>query len=343
MIKLHHCKNEDLFPDILNESLDIVCIDPPYKYLKNQKLEVDFDEQLFFENCKRVLKKDGFIILFGRGTSFYRWNVILENLGFTFKEEIIWDKRMISSPLMNLNRVHETISIFTKGKGIIKKNKVPYLEMKGHDLESIIKDVNRLKSVFKNTKSLDAILDYLENKNFGFTEKHTTRHGVQVEGHTKDRDRNMNTIASICQGYTEKSIISGSERKAKFNSTVQPSNLINEERKVATLKIVDEGMTEKSIIPQSRDHYTSIHPTQKPVRLLERLIQLVLPKTGGVVIADFFGGSFSTMEAVVNLQKTYPNLQLEGISCEMDQEYFDLGKKRIDEILQTNNKQLQLL
>ena len=96
--------NEKLMSRLKDESIDIICIDPPYKYLKNQKLEVDFDELKFFTEAKRVLTKDGFIIMFGRGISFYRMSCILSDLGFTFKEEIIWDKTQCSSPLMSLSR-----------------------------------------------------------------------------------------------------------------------------------------------------------------------------------------------------------------------------------------------
>jgi len=238
---------------------------------------------------------------------------------------------MISSPLMPLSRVHETISIFCKGNAKINKVKIPYLEMKKYDLDSIINDIKRLKSVFKNTNSLDAVNDYLEHKKIGFTENHVTKHKIQVEGHTKDRDRNINTINSLVVGLNEKSIISGTERKRKYNTTVQPSSLVNEERKVATIKIFDNGMNEKSIIQNSRDHYSSIHPTQKPVRLLERLIQLCLPKNKKeIIVADFFGGSMSTMEAVINLQTTYSDLQFKGISCELDKEYFDKAMERIN-------------
>ena len=164
-IQLFNCDNLKLMANMEDESVDVILTDPPYLYLKNQKLERQFDEQLFFSECKRVLTKNGFIILFGRGTSFYRWNTILDDLGFTFKEEIIWNKSHCTSPLMNLSRVHETISIFTKGKGTINKVKVPYLEMKSHDLDSIITDIKRLKTTFKNTKSLDAVLEFLENNN----------------------------------------------------------------------------------------------------------------------------------------------------------------------------------
>ncbi|MDK7376171.1 DNA methyltransferase, partial [Weeksella virosa] len=88
------------------------------------------------------------------------------------------------------------------------------------------------------------------------------------------------------------------------------------------------GLNEKSIIKQVRDHYSAIHPTQKPVKLLERLLALVIPQNKDkedIVVLDPFGGSFSTMEAVYNMG-------MKGISCEIDEEYFEAGKKRIESL-----------
>ena len=159
-----HGDSEEEIRKIPSESIDIICIDPPYLYLVGQRLERPFDEQAFFTECKRVLTKDGMIIMFGRGESFYRWNTILSSLGLKFKEEIVWDKRYSSSPLMNISRVHETASIFAKGNGGIRKVKVPYLEMKGHDLGAIITDVKRLCTVFGNPKSMEAVLSFFKEK-----------------------------------------------------------------------------------------------------------------------------------------------------------------------------------
>ena len=162
-LQLYNADNLEVMANLPDESIDVICIDPPYLYLKNQKLERPFDEQKFFAECKRLLTKKGFIILFGRGTSFYRWNTILDGLGFVFKEEVIWDKSYVSSPLMPMSRIHETVSMLTKKEGVINKVKIPYLEMKGNDIDSIVTDIKRLKTTFKNTKSLNAVLEFLEN------------------------------------------------------------------------------------------------------------------------------------------------------------------------------------
>lgn len=73
-IQLYNADNLEVMATLPDESIDVICIDPPYLYLKKQKLERPFDEQKFFAECKRLLTKKGFIVMFGRGTSFYRWN-----------------------------------------------------------------------------------------------------------------------------------------------------------------------------------------------------------------------------------------------------------------------------
>lgn len=285
-----HLFNEDnleVMKRLPDESIDVICIDPPYLYLKNQKLERPFDELKFFSECKRLLTKNGFIVMFGRGTSFYRWNTILDDLGFTFKEEIIWDKCFISSPLNPLNRHHETVSIFCNGIGSINKSKVPYLEMRESNQESIIADLKKIKSAVNNNEKLNSILNYLETGVYSFNPNNQKKRGVMT-GAYKGSDRPL-----------------------------------------AVIKSMTEGMNEKSIIKQVRDHYSSIHPTQKPVRLIERLLALVIPKDKPreeTMVADFFAGSMSCMEAV-------HNMGMQGIATEIDKEYFDDGKNRIQKLI----------
>lgn len=287
-IQLFNCDNRILMQTLADESIDVVCIDPPYLYLKNQKLEREFDEQLFFSECKRVLTKEGFIIMFGRGTSFYRWNTILADLGFKFKEEIVWNKRLITSPMLPLARVHETISIFSKTNGKINKVKVPFIEKHKHDPKKIEEAIYRITTTFGNRESFRLLKDYYNNG---------------VKKYNKGSFSNNNVVM---------------ENNAR----------ISQNRTVEFAITIEEGVTEQSIINETRDHYNTIHPTQKPVRLLERLLALVIPKDKApedIVVADFFGGSFSTMEAVYNMG-------MQGIACEIDKEYYELGKERIEKL-----------
>ncbi|MGN7786819.1 DNA-methyltransferase [Niabella sp. 22666] len=330
MIELYNDDCINLMQTLPDESIDVVCIDPPYLYLKGQKLERPFDERLFFTECKRLLTKNGFIVMFGRGTSFYRWNTILDELGFTFKEEIIWDKSHCTSPLMSVSRVHETVSIWAKKNGVVNKCKIPYLEIKGHDLGGIVQDVKRMKSILKNTKSLDAVLNYLESSGHNYQKSESiTKYSATTSADSMgDTDRAAKVISSMKAGMNEKSIIKYRDTSDSWGANnISISSMISKEnRSVSVARSMDQGMNEKTIIKQVRDHYSAIHPTQKPVRLIERLLALVIPKTkpiDQVVVADFFGGSFSTMEAV-------NNIGCKGIACEIDEEYFNAGKKRIE-------------
>lgn len=328
-IQLYNADNLEVMATLVDESIDVICIDPPYLYLKNQKLERPFDEQKFFAECKRLLTKKGFIVMFGRGTSFYRWNTILDGLGFVFKEEVIWDKSYVSSPLMPMSRIHETISILTKKEGVINKVKIPYLEMKRHDIDSIVTDIKRMKSALKNTKSLNAVLEFLENNKVP-TDKDNVI-STSISSVIKTQDRCASVMAGIQNGLNEKSIIRtdryNCDTFTKYN-TIATQDKQTGDRCVNVMQSIQFGFNEKTIIKHSRDHYKAIHPTQKPVRLLERLLALVIPKDkplNEIVVADFFAGSMSCMEAV-------HNMGMKGIATEIDEEYFEKGKRRIENL-----------
>ena len=115
-MEINKIYNEDCLEGmkrIPDKSIDLIVTDPPYLYL-NHKLDKSFDEDELFKEWLRVLKDKGFVVIFGRGESFYRWNTKLISLGFEFKEEIIWDKRKTTSSVLPIGRKHETISILTK-------------------------------------------------------------------------------------------------------------------------------------------------------------------------------------------------------------------------------------
>ena len=67
---------------------------------------------------------------------------------------------------------------------------------------------------------------------------------------------------------------------------------------------------------------TYVHPTQKPISLLKEIIERS-PNEGGVVL-DCFMGSGSTGIACVNTNRHF-------IGIELDEGYFNIAKKRIEE------------
>lgn len=275
-----------LLQQLPDESVDAFITDPPYLYLKNQKLDKPFDETIFFNEAKRALKASGFIVMFGRGTSFYRWNTILADLGFVFKEEVVWNKVHTSSPVLPVNRIHETISIHTKLKGTIKKTRVPYTTIRQYDIKAIENDIKTLKRVLKNHKVFQEVESYLKTNKIALTQKYKS-----------------------------------------FDTTVMCNYLKSGSREAYIMMNLKEGLREKSIIMLPNTHKGKNHPTQKPVRLIERLIPLVTQE--GALVVDPFMGSGTTGIACINTGRRF-------IGMELDDEYFGMARGRIESAIKQN-------
>lgn len=77
----------------------------------------------------------------------------------------------------------------------------------------------------------------------------------------------------------------------------------------------------KTIITESNaSQVGKVHPTQKPVALMEYLIKTYTNENETVL--DFTAGSFTTGVACVNLNRKF-------IGIELDKDYFDIGVNRV--------------
>lgn len=74
----------------------------------------------------------------------------------------------------------------------------------------------------------------------------------------------------------------------------------------------------------NRDKYRGLHPTQKPVALLEYLIKTYTLE--GETVLDNCAGSFSTAIACLNTKRNF-------IGIEKDAHYFQVGKDRINDVI----------
>ena len=78
----------------------------------------------------------------------------------------------------------------------------------------------------------------------------------------------------------------------------------------------------------------TLHPTQKPVALLEYLIKTYTNENETVL--DFTMGSGSTMVACVNTKR-------KGIGIELDETYYKLAKKRVEEKIKEKDNEAPTL
>ena len=286
-IKVYNADCLEIMQRLVNKGMqvDAIITDPPYGYL-DHKLDKWFDNNKFFELAYRLVKKDGFLIFFGRGVENARRMVIAEDVGFKFKEEIVWNKKHTSTITLNLHRIHEMVYIFTKGNGTINKVYKPATdEIFIYDKDEYIKvlehDITRLIGKINNIKNFN---EFEKWRNGGIKENHESKFKVAVNDLNYNNDRPYNVFNKYNKGRVVKSIV--------------------------------------SIYNTVRSTHTQIHPTEKPVKLMEILIELVDDGSNDFTVLDPFAGSCATGVACYNMNKNF-------IGCEIDNEYFNAAVNRI--------------
>ena len=99
-------------------------------------------------------------------------------------------------------------------------------------------------------------------------------------------------------------------------------------------KIVRDKKYPKNVLTFSNaSQKDKLHPTQKPVALLEYLIKTYTQE--GETVLDFTFGSCSTAIACLNTDRNF-------IGIELDNTYFDIGVNRIKEHIESNGMDVEL-
>lgn len=158
---------------------------------------------------------------------------------------------------------------------------------------------------------------------------------TKVSGFTNAKNKPLNTYENIVvfsDGVTANT--KNTHKKMKY----YPQGLVVANKKMSNTKR-DESSTvgnrpsrqgsyiqefsgyPKNIIKEKSEHNT-VHPTQKPVALMEYLIKTYTNENETVL--DFTMGSGTTGVACVNTNRNF-------IGIELDEKYFEIAKKRIEE------------
>lgn len=234
-------------------SVNAIITDPPYGYL-DHKLDRRFDNHKFFELAYKLIKQNGFLIFFGRGVENARRMVIAEDVGFKFKEEIVWNKKNANNLFNNIARVHEMVYVFTKGDITINKVKKSFLDeifnVNDKDYINVLK--NDISRIVSKINSINTFEDFVEWKNGNAKSKRTNKYNIN--------------------GYI------------KFNNDVA----------YGVLNKYNNSSILKTVINLYPSHLHTIHPTEKPVKLMEILIELVDNGTNDFTVFEPFAGSCAT-------------------------------------------------
>ena len=126
----------------------------------------------------------------------------------------------------------------------------------------------------------------------------------------KGNNMEYNPIMTEGTPYTSKS---GKQKQDKNNSTVRS--------KIESVTTVNTGQRYPKALIDFKPDSKKLHPTQKPVALLEYLIKTYTSK--GALILDNCMGSGSTGVACKRLGRDF-------IGMELNEDYFKLAKERIE-------------
>lgn len=306
--ELWHGDCLELMKDIPDGSVDLVLTDPPYGTMKNapidswvnrgEKVEWDtaIDPVKIFEQISRILRQNGKAILFSQEP--YTSRIITSAIpSLPFSYRAIWYKNVSGNSLMAKSAMvsrFEDICIFTKP----------------HDAEC----TNELRDYFKKVLEFIGAKSCKEiNARLGHRK---AEHCFYVTGNGKG-----STQFSLCTEQTYNEIVSvfGIDKMDGFLSYAELARL--NEKYTATFNLWQGGKSKSNVLEYKKDN-DGYHPTQKPVALLEDLIQTY--SNEGNTVLDFTAGSGSTGVACVNTNRRF-------IGIELDEGYFNIAKKRIEE------------
>ena len=297
----------ELMKDIPDGSVDLVLTDPPYGTMKNAALDgwnnktTEWDNEIdptaLFTELTRILRQNGKAVIFSQEP--YTSRLITSAIpSLTFAYRAMWYKNVHANALISktamVNRF-EDICIFTKP----------------HDAEN----TNELREYFCR------VVDFCGGKKtiidkIGGKADHTTR--VKSSQFALCTEQTYNEIVSVF----------GIDKMDGFLPYAELARL--NEKYTATFNLWQGGKSKSNVLEYKKD-IDGYHPTQKPVALLEDLIQTY--SNDGNTVLDFTMGSGSTGVACVNTNRNF-------IGIELDDGYFNIAKKRIEEAERMNNGEL---
>ena len=272
-------------------TVDLILTDLPYGTMNGfNGIDWDYaiDPTKVYEIANRILRKNGKMVLFSQEPYTGQLTTqAIPNVPFNYR--MIWKKDNFANAL------------------IAKKAPVSYFEdilvfTKEYDVENL----HPLRPYFKN------VLEYIGLK------KKTI---VEVIGQSADHCFRVDSSQfSLCTEKTYNKIIEvyGIDKMNNFKTYEQLK--IENQKYEPTFNLWEGGKFKSNVLEYKKD-YDGLHPTQKPILLLEDLIKTFSNENDLVV--DLTMGSGSTGVACKNTNRSF-------IGIEKDENYFKIAEQRIN-------------
>ena len=286
--------------EIPDGSVDAIITDPPYGTMKGfnygessrvgssaHEWDKTLDHELMLNECNRVLRTSGALILFCQDP--YTAKLTTETHGnLPFSYRLTWLKDNFANALVcNKAPVNytEDICVFFKKYDTLRQH-----PLRGYSRSLMAKNNTNLKKVNKD-------LGHRRFEHFAYTD--STQFGLCTK----------KTYSEFLEFYN-------------VNDFMPYSDMVEIDRRFSRRFNLQNGKKYKSNVLEYKKDYTGLHPTQKPVLLLEDLIKTY--SNEGDLVVDMTMGSGSTGVAAKNLNRDF-------IGIEMDEGYFNIAKERINQ------------
>lgn len=320
-IQLYNGDCLELMKNIPDGSVDLVLTDPPYGTTAC-KWDSVIPFEPMWEELKRIVKRGGAIVLFGSEpfSSLLR----ASNIDW-YKYDWIWEKEQSSSGLQaNIApmKKHENISVFYQTFSDCYDTTQMFIELKEY------MQTERQKAKLNGKQIRDLLGSYMGSHYFTngsqfcipTAEAYSKLQGTGFFGlpfselvekyQTERRKSKIDNFNTYNPQMTE-----GKAYKGHYapNAEVHGNS---------THYVKDNNGTRYPTSILKFNRARGLHPTQKPVDLLEYLIKTYTNE--GETVLDFTMGSGSTGVACVNTNRNF-------IGIELETGYFDIAEKRINE------------
>lgn len=314
--------NDDCFKILptINKNVNLFILDLPYGQTDNN-WDVKIDLKKMWELIKRIQSVKCIIIFFC--TTKFGYEIINSN-SKGFRYDLVWDKPSHSVGFLNAKvmplRSHEMVYIFQNLKAEVIPTEIKdYLnklkEFINLSYSKIYKKCGKCITIFKTcSRSIGS------EENYNLLIKHCNIDKCKDYIPFKKLKEIFDSYN--CSNFTyNPQMTKGTPYSKRIKNESQCSNYNMKNKKFYHIENLGTRYP-KSILKYGRDK-KSYHTTQKPQELLEYLIKTYSNK--GDIICDFTMGVGSTGVACKKLGRYF-------IGIEKEKKFFDIAKKRIEEI-----------
>jgi len=325
--------------ELADSSIDSIVTDPPYGLsFMGKKWDYDVPSTEIWKECLRVLKPGGHVLSFGGTRTYHRMVVNMEDAGFEIRDQVMW----------------------IYGSGFPKSTDISKRIDKEAGAERIVTKEGQTKAAEFSGKFDQASSNLRERRDFAATDaaKQWQGWGTALKPANepiclarKPLERGLTVADNVLKWgtgainvdasriATEEKIpttsnqnIKGAAFKADNSEKIRETFYVQSPQGRWPANILFDEAAAEMLGEPSRFFYVAkaskaergegnAHPTVKPIKLMEYLCKLITPR-GGVVLDPFMGSGSTGVAA--------KNLGFKFIGIEMNEEYFEIAKRRIN-------------